>query len=43
VSSHLYGEKYHYYNAEIKQDYYMLKLNGSSYQAGLAYGSLMKQ
>ena len=42
VGIHSYGEKYLYYNKDINHTYYLLKLRGSSYQAGVAYGALMK-
>lgn len=42
VRSHQYGEKYHYYNTESNQNFYLLRLWGNSYQAGLAYGTLMR-
>jgi len=42
VGLHPHGEKHVYYNADINHTYYLLKLKGNSYQAGLAYGALMK-
>jgi hypothetical protein len=42
VESHQFGEKYHYYSPEANQNYYLLRLWGSSYQAGVAYGTLLK-
>lgn len=42
VAIHQHGEKHTYYNADINHTYYLLKLKGNSYQAGLAYGALMK-
>jgi len=43
VGLHPHGEKHVYYNADIDHNYYLLKLKGNSYQAGLAYGALMKE
>jgi len=42
VAIHQHGEKYAYHNQDLNQSYYLLKLRGDSYQAGLAYGTLMK-
>lgn len=42
VEVHRFGEKYSYHNSDINQSYYIVRLWGSSYQAGLAYGSLMR-
>lgn len=42
VSTHQYGEKHVYHMDSINQDYYLIKLHGNSYQAGVAYGTLMK-
>lgn len=39
---HQFGEKYSYFNSDLNQSYFILRLWGNSYQAGLAYGSLMK-
>jgi hypothetical protein len=43
VASHQYGEEYHYYSPEANLNYYMLRVWGNSYQAGVAYGTLMKE
>ena len=43
VNSHQYGEKYHYFNPQSNQNFYLLKLWGNSYQAGFAYGTLMRE
>ncbi len=43
VEVHQFGEKHHYFSKELNQNYYILKLWGNSYQAGIAYGSLMKK
>ena len=43
TQTHTYGDKYTYFNEELGQQYTILKLRGSSYQAGFAYGYLMKQ
>jgi hypothetical protein len=42
VGVHEHGEKYIYHNNEINHSYYLLKVKGNLYQAGLAYGALMK-
>lgn len=43
VASHEFGEKYHYFSPEANQNYYLLRVWGNSYQAGVAYGTLMKE
>ena len=43
VESHTYGEKYVYYAEDMNQQFTILRVWGNSYQAGFAYGYLMKK
>lgn len=43
VESHTYGEKYVYFCEDMNQQFTILRLWGNSYQAGFAYGYLMKK
>ena len=43
VAAHKFGEKYHYFNKDLNQNYYAIKIWGTPYQAGLAYGTLMRE
>lgn len=43
VASHQFGEKYVFHTEDIPQQFSLLRLWGSSYQAGFAYGTLMKK
>jgi len=43
VESHTYGEKYVYFAEDMNQQFTILRLWGTSYQAGFAHGFLMKK
>jgi hypothetical protein len=43
VATHQFGEKYIYQSTDEPQYFSLLRLWGSSYQAGFAYGALMRE
>lgn len=43
VASHQFGEKYIYRATDMDQYFSLIRVWGNSYQAGFAYGSLMRQ
>lgn len=43
VGSHPFGEKYIYRSTDMDQYFSLIRVWGTSYQAGVAYGSLMRE